>query len=577
MKLTHWTLLGTLMALGAGTATAAGVTACASNGDEDADSAGGELNVTPDDAMKTLQDLATFGEKRVGTPEGAKAAQYVMGRMQQAGLQNVHFEQFNFPMHIADLAGSSFQVTNNGQPLPQIAFDVFEGSGNGRVDNAPMVFVGSAKPEDLQGKDLRGKIAFVKRDSHYHRSSQYRNVAQAGALAMLYESAVPGNQIQIGSIRETWEAMGPIPTITIGGDDGERLENMVSSSPGLRASIAVKARNAHGTGRNVVGIVPGVNFGKRDTNGQSLDHQIVFGAHYDTWYVGSADNGCGVAALLGLAQVRARPATPPPYTLVFVAYDGEEVALYGGYDYLRNHQNDGLLAVVNFEIPAAQTDVFTGGFETLVAGVARSQIPVLQSSLVAAHTVGPFSEFLVDISLNTVARTFGGIIPTDIQGFFRSGIPTISTASSTPWYHTKNDTPDKVDTGAVVKTVREFSRATDQFLSHPPNEYAFVDGSLWQAQLGVTFGAPTGERAVVNAVLLKDSQHALPNTPVTGTLFCDDFFAQPVVHATTDARGQVSFTFDKALAGCKGRRWFHLTAGPQFPLVEKVTSIPGGG
>ena len=62
-----------------------------------------------------------------------------------------------------------------------------------------MSIVGSAKPEDIQGKDLHGKIAYVKRDSQYHRSSQYRNVSQAGALAMLYESAVPGNQIQIGS------------------------------------------------------------------------------------------------------------------------------------------------------------------------------------------------------------------------------------------------------------------------------------------------------------------------------------------------------------------------------------------
>ena len=27
----------------------------------------------------------------------------------------------------------------------------------------------------------------------------------------------------------------------------------------------------------------------------------------------------------------------PHYTLVFVAYDGEEIGLYGGYDYYRKH------------------------------------------------------------------------------------------------------------------------------------------------------------------------------------------------------------------------------------------------
>jgi Iap family predicted aminopeptidase len=554
--------------------------ACATSSD-DTESGAGELNATPAGALQTLNDLASFGEKRVGTPEGAKAANYLVGRFQRAGLQNVHFEEFNFPMHIADVPSSSFQVTQNGQPIKQIAFDVFEGSGNGRADNAPMIYVGSAKPEDLQGKDLHGKIAFVKRDTQYHRSSQYRNVSQAGALAMLYESAVPGNQIQIGSIRETWEAMGPIPTITIGGDDGDKLRCLLGEGNGcqqsgdVRATIDVKAHNAHGTGRNVVGIVPGVNFGKRDANGQSLDHQLVFGAHYDTWYIGSADNGCGVAALLGLAETRGRPATPPPYTLVFVAYDGEEVALYGGYDYLRKHQNDGLLAVVNFEIPAAETDILTGGFETLVAGVATSKIPVIEESLLRAQATGPFTAFAIDIGLNFVAKTFGGIIPTDIQGTFRSGIPTISTASSTPWYHTRNDTPDKVDTGSVVRTVNAFSRTTDQFLSRPVQDYRFIDGSLWTATLAV-FSA-TSSMAQVGVSLAKADGTPLPNTNVTGTLFCDDFFAAPDVVVRTDAQAHATFTWQRELQNCKGKRWVHITAGESYPLVEKVVSLDGVG
>ena len=39
----------------------------------------------------------------------------------------------------------------------------------------------------------------LSRDTRYHRSSQYRNVAAAGATAMLYMSEVPTNQIQIAS------------------------------------------------------------------------------------------------------------------------------------------------------------------------------------------------------------------------------------------------------------------------------------------------------------------------------------------------------------------------------------------
>ena len=237
---------------------------------------------------------------------------------------------------------------------------------------------------------------------------------------------------------------------------------------------------------------------------------------------------------MGMAEQRARPASPP-YTLVFVAYDGEEVALYGGYDYLRKHQYEGMLAVVNFEIPAAETDILTGGIETLVAGVATSKIPVIT---VDPTSPGRWPLHGLCARPHFIARKFGGIIPTDIQGTYRSGFPTTSsTASSTPWYHTRNDTPDKVDTGAVVRTVNAFSRTTDQFLSRPVQDYRFIDASLWTANVQVA--SASASQAVVNVGLAKADGTPLPNTTVRGTLFCDDFFAAPDVVLRTDAQARL--------------------------------------
>src|SRR5262249_22146583 len=95
LALGGWLLstVATISALGGG--------ACAKH-DDDAEGQNGDLSAgdAKNDAIRTLNELAAFGEKRVGTPEGAKASQYVMARMQEAGLQNVHFEQFNFPQHL---------------------------------------------------------------------------------------------------------------------------------------------------------------------------------------------------------------------------------------------------------------------------------------------------------------------------------------------------------------------------------------------------------------------------------------------------------------------------------------------
>ena len=54
------------------------------------------------------------------------------------------------------------------------------------------------------------------------------------------------------------------------------------------------------------------------------------GGHYDTWYTGAVDNTTGVAATLEIAESLALRG-PRRYGVVFVAYDGEELGLFGGY------------------------------------------------------------------------------------------------------------------------------------------------------------------------------------------------------------------------------------------------------
>src|SRR5262249_57119659 len=114
-------------------------------------------------------------------------------------------------------------------------------------------------------------------------------------------------------------------------------------------------------------------------------HTIVVGAHYDTWFAGATDNGAGVAAVLALAErFRARP--QPRYCLRFVAYDGEELALYGGYDFLRRHGGDPILVVLNLESPAAKG--------ASVPGLAHSQQPALRQALRAARPDRQYGTYL---------------------------------------------------------------------------------------------------------------------------------------------------------------------------------------
>jgi len=505
----------------------------------------------PNAILSTLNDLAVFGNKHVGTEPGRQAGEYVFSQMQKIGLAEVHKESFSFPRHVVD--SQSFSATVDGSAMSP-AFEVFEGSGAGHAD-ADVVYVGTAHPAEVAAVDLHGKIALLDRDRSYHRSAQYSNVSAAGAVAMLYNSAADGDLIQVGSVRfDGWSPLGPIPAITIGNADGQILEAAAMAGKPLHAVIDVQAHSEMATGSNVIGRIEG-----SDASGM-----IVLGAHYDTWFTGSCDNGGGIAALLAMAE-RRKHEGKPRYTLVFVGYDGEEVALYGGYDFLRKHRivtRDPILAVINFEMPSAR--------DSSLLGLARSNHQVLDDALKTAN-LG--IDYPLYAGMELVPTIFGGIIPTDIQGIYRNGVPTASTAVDSPWYHTIEDTPDKVDLGAEAQDVDDFDKALGLLLADDPSQFTGLDDKLWQATLTAS-NAANGDLSI--DVVVTDAMNvAQANAPVDGVLMVDDFFATGTAHTMTDASGHATVTFPAAaVAMGSGNRYVHVTSGPDFPYVEQVLALP---
>lgn len=84
--------------------------------------------------------------------------------------------------------------------------------------------------------------------------------------------------------------------------------------------------------RNVLTLIPG---------SEMPDSVITLAAHYDhmggfksVYYPGANDNGSGIAVLLALARYYAY--NPPPMTLVFCFFAGEEQGLYGSEKYVKH-------------------------------------------------------------------------------------------------------------------------------------------------------------------------------------------------------------------------------------------------
>src|SRR3954452_1893535 len=219
------------------------VAACGSSDDKTLDP------TDPTELSATLDALAAFGQKQPGTDAGRMAADYVKSRFEALGLADIHQEMFTVPSWNATT--KNFSVSINGIDSTP-GFDVFEASGSGLADG-PIVDVGTAMDNELEGIDLTDKIAMVKRETSFHRSAQLRNVAAKGARAMLYLSVAPQTLRQVGSVRFGWGATEAIPAVTIGADDAKTIKDALAASSTVTGHINVQATSTPASGINVVG------------------------------------------------------------------------------------------------------------------------------------------------------------------------------------------------------------------------------------------------------------------------------------------------------------------------------------
>jgi hypothetical protein len=126
-------------------------------------------------------------------------------------------------------------------------------------------------------------------------------------------------------------------------------------------------------GRNVIGYIPGT---------EHPDSFILFTGHYDhlggmgdVYIPGANDNASGIAMLLDMAEYYKKH--PPRYSVVFIAFGGEEAGLVGSYFFVKELddwiEKSKIRFVVNMDlmgsgqegIMAVNGQVFTSEYESL--------------------------------------------------------------------------------------------------------------------------------------------------------------------------------------------------------------------
>lgn len=199
---------------------------------------------------------------------------------------------------------------------------------------------------------------------------------------------------------------------------------------------------------------------------------VVLGAHYDTvsGCPGANDNGTGVAALLELSRRFA--GRPQARTIRFVAFVNEEPPFFhteqmGSVVYANaaRAQNDNIVAMLALETMGYYSDVKgsqtypqpiammypdVGNFIGFVANMASARMMMRARRAFKERTAFPLQSAAAPASIPGVGWS-------DQWSFWEAGYPGMMVTDTAPyrypWYHTPEDTPDKISADKVAHVV----------------------------------------------------------------------------------------------------------------------------
>ncbi|MDX2248786.1 MAG: M28 family peptidase [Bacteroidia bacterium] len=386
-------------------------------------------------AKKEIDTLcsATFAGRGYIDQGHIKAADYIEGRFREMGLkaivgvkENPDYKQ-PFLLNINLITDATLIIDGDTlAPGRDFIVNRFSGSGNLSGKIADLGYGITAPKKPLKGKIILIRSGFppeIANDSE--RLKTYQQVANVndriGSLMEYNPSAVVviEKKLTAGFSREQY----PIPVLEV------RAEILPAKM--RTAELSVKAAPTQILSQNVLGLVRGKIHS---------DTVVIICAHYDhlgklgkAVFTGANDNASGTAMLLSLAEYFADPLHQPDYSLLFIAFGGEETGLTGS-DFYANHQPMIPLKQTKFVL---NLDLMGNGIDGIMA-VGGIDFPAHFQRLVSLND---------SLKAVPVVRSRKNAPNSDHYYFLQKGVPGffIYTLGGPPHYHDVNDNPSTIE------------------------------------------------------------------------------------------------------------------------------------
>lgn len=420
--------------------------------------------------MRDVRLIAQW-ERLSGSPAERRAFEYIERELRAAGVRTQMMEH---PALISLPKAASFRLLDGGEDLSCITHSF---AATVRDLEAPLAYIGDGVPPSPVS--LAGRIAVTDGLAMPGRVAQ---IERAGAAAAVFLNRDPRVHEMI--VSTVWGSPTPdrvaelpaIPVVSMAGPPADRLREAVRDGRDRpRARISAEVATSWVTLPLLIADIPG----------DREDTFVLLAGHVDSWYVGAMDNGGANAAMMEIARLMAR--AKPHRGLRLAFWSGHSHGRYAGSTwYADTHwaELDRSCAVHLYidSIGGRGATLLTSGYcmpETKSVG--QAAVKSVARRRYAGSRVGRSGDqSFLGIGIPSLFMTLSEHPKDGPEASRDFAITGTDTGGLGWWWHTPEDTPDKLDPAFLVRDTAIYLEAIRRLCTEPilPLDYTATAAGL---------------------------------------------------------------------------------------------------
>ena len=425
------------------------------------------------EAFRHVEYLTSLGIRLAGTREAELAADYIKTMMDGYGLET---ELSRFQVYNSYPGDASLEVI---VPICREA----KCRGYAHIEPTPpegiegeLTYVKAGREEDYEGLDVAGKIVLTEMRYGLARPEKARIAVACGAVGMIViDLGTQEHQvISNGAMKGVWGNPTPntsreIPKIAAVGvpkGEGKLLKGLLAEHDRVTVRLKTECERAWQEVTQPIGRIVGTTEPERF---------VLVAGHFESWGPGATDNAAGNGLMLELARVLSRHRDKLRRSVVFAFWNGHEIAEASGSTWFADNFwdeiRDGAVAHINIDQPGLRgTDRFQVlSTLDLKEFAVRLALEVLDEPVIYDPLRGKYSD----------QSFYGAGIPSLLGGtvFSDEDLERMDGASLGWWWHTEEDTLDKVDVDVLGKSMKVFAAYIVELCNADPLPLEFITPS----------------------------------------------------------------------------------------------------